>query len=264
MIMKPITTKTLLAAGGAILVVAAAFVVKSHYFPAVNEAYFTPDSDLLRRVPAGLAVVRPSHSGRSANDSIERVTDDGVLKRAVGYGVTFRELLAEAYDCAPGRVVLPTNPPNGRFDFLVTTAITPREHLKTAIKKELGFTARTENRTMDILKLELADPSHPGLTISPDGEHERLEYKNGKLYFTHKSIGVLLKGLEIGLAQPVVDDTGLSGRYDFSVAWNRSIQDKMHEGAFQREGVQKVLRGLGLRLEPDTETMDMVVVEKSK
>lgn len=262
--MKTIITKSIVAAGGAILVVAAALVVKLHYFPAVNEAYFAPDADQLRRVPAGLAVVRPTTAGISGRDAIDTVTDDGALKRAVGRDVTFRELIAQAYDCSPGNVILPAEAPEGRFDFVVTTATAPREHLRAAIRQALGFTARTQSREADVLKLEVADTRLPGLTPSPEGEPERIDYNNGRLYFSHKSVHAIVKGLEEGLAQPVLDDTGLSGRYDYSIVWNQSIDNRMHEGTFQREGVDRVLRDLGLRLEAETATGDTVIVERAK
>jgi hypothetical protein len=38
----------------------------------------------------------------------------------------------------------------------------------------------------------------------------------------------------------------------------------MQGGTWHLEGVQKVLQGWGLGLEPATETLDMVVVEKAR
>jgi uncharacterized protein (TIGR03435 family) len=114
------------------------------------------------------------------------------------------------------------------------------------------------------MKLEVADANAPGLTVSPEGEDETIQYRDGKLYFKHKNLHLLLRGLEDGLAMPVLNETGLTNRYNFSIAWNETIQQHMQKGEFSMDGVTKVLKELGLRLEPDTETLDVVVVSKAR
>jgi uncharacterized protein (TIGR03435 family) len=262
--MKRTTTKITVMAGVAIVMaVAAAMVVKLHYFPAVKEVYFRPDFDNLRNVPAGVVSLRPTHTTREIGDPIRNLEEGGSLVRAVGRDVTFRNLIAEAYDCKPGRVVLPAAVPQADFDFLVTTA-QPMEHLQSAIRKQLGYVARRETRSAEVLKLRLADANLSVLTASPDSEEESIQYKDGKLYFKHKTLGLLLAGLENGLNKPVLDETGLAGRYDFSLVWSQDIEQAMRRGAFDLEGVQKVLARVGLRLEPDTAVLDLVVVEKAR
>ena len=246
------------------MMIAAAIVVKLHYLPTVKDAYFKPDFDNLRQVPARIVAVRPTHTAHSIGDPIRNLEEGGSLLRAVGRDVTFRNLIAEAYDCSPGRVVLPSDAPKGGFDFLVTVPTDTREHLQSAIRTKLGYLAHHETRDADMLKLEVADPSLPGLTISPDGENETIQYNNGKLNFQHKNLKLFVAGLENGLALPVLDETGLTGRYNFSIAWSEAAQQKMQNGAFDLDGVKRVLKSLGLRLEPGTTSLDVVVVEKAK
>ena len=257
-------TKTTVTVGGALLMaVAAAAVVKLNYFPTVKEAYFKPDFDNLRTVPAGIVAVRPTHTTHSTGDPIRNMIEHDSLVRAVGRDVTLRDLMAEAYDCKPGLVVLPADAPQGHFDFLVTVGANPLEHLQSAVRRKLGYAAHHETRETDVLKLTM-DSNWPSLATSPDSEGEHIEYKNGKLIFTHKSLKLLLDGLEDGLALPVLDETGLTGRYDFSLPWSDAIYKKMQDGAFDLEGVQKVLRSLGLRLEPGTARVDLLIVEKTR
>jgi uncharacterized protein (TIGR03435 family) len=255
-------TKTTVTVGGAI-VVAAAMVVILHT-PTVKDAYFRPDFDNLKQVPSGIVAVRPTHTKGSIGDPIRNLEEHDTLLRAVGRGVTFRDLMAEAYDCEPGRVVLPADSPKGGFDFLVTTPTETRAHLQKAIRKQLGYVGREETREVDVLKLELDNPSLPGLTVSTEGEDETIQYNAGRLYFKHKNLKLLLAGLEDGLALPVLDKTGLTGRYNFSIPWNQTIQEHMQNGAFDLDGVKQVLKELGLRLEPGTESLDMVVVERAR
>lgn len=262
--MKWTMTKTLVTVGGAITVAAATTAVVMLHTPTVKDAYFKPDFDNLKKVPTGIATVRTSHTKGSIGDPIRNLEENDTLLRAVGRGVTFRDLIAEAYDCKPGRVVLPADAPKGCFDFLVTTPTDIRGHLQKAIRKQLGYVARNETREVDVLKLKVTDANSPGLAVSPDGEDETIQYNTGRLYFKHKDLKLLLGGLEQGLSKPVLDETGLTGRYNYSVVWSGTAQEKMQNGGFDLDGVQKVLKELGLRLESDTASLEMVVVEKTR
>ena len=256
-------TKTTVTAGGAILVVALAAVVKLHS-PAVKDAYFDPDTDKLRLLPANLVFVRPTHfphfsaKQRHVHENSESIT------RTLGRNVPLRDAIAEAYDCNPARVVLPVDAPKGGFDFLVTTGDNARDNLKTAIETKLGYTAHRETREMDVWAMKVENPSLPGLTVSGPGEPADETVKDGKLYLTHQSLSAILDGLSQGLNQPVVDETGLTNYYNFSVTWNDEIQKRMANGTFDLDGVKKVLADWGLRLEQDTQPVDVFAVQKAR
>jgi len=248
-------------AGVAILAAVAVAIIIKQQSPAVKDSYFKPDFDNLRRVSSGIVAVRPTHSTESVGDPIRNMFEQGSLARAVGRNVTLRDLIAETYDCEPGSVVLPSDVSKVGFDFLVTTPTEVQKHLQSAIGKKLGYVARQKSWDMEVLKLKVKDASLPGLTASPEGES--IQYKEGKLYFTHKTLKLLMDALQDGLAQPVLDETGLAGRYNFSVAWSGAAQEKMRGGGFDLDGVQKGLNNLGLELEPATEQMNVFVVEKT-
>lgn len=231
--MKSIIAKTTVAVGGVILVALAfATAVKSQSVStAANDAYFEPSAE------------------------------GETLARTVGRNVTFRDLIAEAYDCGPGQVVLPSDAPEGGFDFLVTASPKTRKHLRDAIEKKLGYVAESETRETEVMALEVKDASLPGLAVSTD-EEDDINYRDGKLYFTHQPLSVVIKGLEDGLAVPIVDRTGLTNSYNFSVAWNDDATQAMREGKFHFDGVQKVLNGWGLELKPEQASMELFVVKK--
>jgi uncharacterized protein (TIGR03435 family) len=253
---------TMVVAVGALLTVAAAAIVKLETGPSVKNSYFEPDSDKLRQVPSGIVVVRETHFPNTYG-KVRNVHEGDSLARTVGHDVTLRELMAEAYDVEPGQIVLPPDATRDQFDFLVTVPHT-RDRLQAAIASTLGYTAHIETRETDVFKLRVIDASLPGLTVSPDSEDSDVQFKDGKLFFTHKSADYILYGLQDGLAKPVIDETGLTNRYDFSLSWNRKTTQAMQDGTFSLEGVQKVLRGWGMELEPATQTMDMVIVEKTR
>ena len=257
------TTKILTITGIMLAIgVTLTMIVRAELSPAVKEAYFTPDSDELRKVPTGIVIVRPTHFEKEAG-AVRHVHDGDSLARTVGRNATLREMMAEAYDCSPGQVVLPADATKQCFDFLVTVPQT-RKHLREAIQKATGYEGSHETRDMDVMVMTVADPTLPGLTVSGADEDSDTSYTNGRLYFKHQPLNVILKGLENGLTVPVEDQTGLTNNYDFSVVWNKEIQEHMQAGTFDVEGVKRVLAGWGLRLEPGTTNLDMVIVEKGR
>ena len=257
------TTKTLIITIAVlVLIVATAMVLKAGLFSSVKDSYFTPDSDVLRKVPAGIVIVRPTRFPQ-AYGKIRHVHDGDSLARTVGQNATFRDMMAEAYDCSPGHVVLPADAPDGHFDFLVTVPET-RKHLRTAIQKQTGYVAHHEERNTDILVLKVQETSLPGLTVSAADEDSDIIYKDGTLYFKHKQFDTIVEGLENGLKLPILDQTGLTNYYDYSLVWNTNIARHIETGNVDPDGVRRVLAGWGLRLDPDTASQDMIIVEKSR
>ena len=260
--MKWTKTKTTVLAGAAILTVT---LVAKCQLAQVKDSLFDADAANLRQLPPDLVVVRPTHFGQLSS-KIRHLHDDNgeSITRTLGCDVSLRDAMAEAYDCNPSRVVLPPDAPTGGFDFLVTTTEGTREHLQAAIREKLGFIAQRKTRDTDVLVMKVADANLPGLTASADDEKARVFYKDGKLYFQHQQLTVLLNGLSQGLQLPVLDQTCLTNYYDFSVGWNSTTAETMQKGAFDLDGVKKVLGRWGLRLESDTEAMDMFVVEEAR
>jgi uncharacterized protein (TIGR03435 family) len=247
--------------GIAIVAVAAIAMVAGHH--AVKDTYFEPDTDKLRQAPANLLVIRPTRFPHSYG-KIRHYHENDRLARTVGRNASFQAMMAEAYDCDFAQVVLPPGAPQGNFDFLVTKPGQVREQLRTAIQKQLGYTAHRETRDMDALILKVSNPSLPGLTVSADDESNDLNYKSGKLYFTHKPFDYIVDGLSQGLDKPILNQTGLTNYYDFSMAWNSGIEKAMQHGSLGLDGTEKFLANWGLGLEPTNVSMEVYVVEKAR
>ena len=77
-------TKATVGVGGIILLAAVGTVVKPHCFPAVNDVYIKPEFDNLKRAPAGIVTVRPTHSPHFFGKPVRNLEAKGVLLRAVG------------------------------------------------------------------------------------------------------------------------------------------------------------------------------------
>lgn len=235
--------------------VAAIVIVKMIWFPAVREEWFQTNNQLLRRVPSGQIVLRPTHFPGSRTNEIGYT----VMKkrpRWAGRNVTFQELIALAYQYNPGKIYLPVDAPTHNFDFVLTTA-DPQKSLKNAILK-MGFSAGKEMKDVDVLALKVNDPELRELAPSGTAERPNANLRSGRLYLTHIKVAEIVEGLSGVLEKPVVDKTGLTNFYDMSFTWTRGRNPQQ----LDRSDIDKIVADMGLRLEPDTASMEMLVVKK--
>ena len=63
---------------------------------------------------------------------------------------------------------------------------------------------------------------------------------------------------------PVVDETGLTNFYDFSIPWNPRTQQQLPNGGIETAAGNKMLAGLGLELELATAPLEMLDVKNTK
>lgn len=260
-------TKTIVLVSVLALALAAAVAVKMIFFPSISDKFFQTNAARLRLVPPGLVVVRPTHFADSAKrPSPQNQVGSATVKGArwmVGINMTFQNLIATAYSHNPGRITLPSDPPKGNFDFLVTVPKDPQTRLQLAIRKKLGYTAQVETIDTPVLALKVEDPNSSGLKVST-AKSDNLAEKNGRLYFTHQRLTTITDGLEGILKMPVVDKTGLTNYYDFSLIWDAQTMKQIQNGTLDQATGQKILADWGLALEPDTASIEMLVVKKVK
>jgi len=254
-------TKTIVLISIAVVMIAAVVTVKMIFFPSVKDVWFQINGQRLRQVPQGLVIVRPTHFSKSPTNAIAFA--NGEKRWMAGRNVTFQQLMATAYSYNPGRVYLPPSVPKNNFDFLVTALSGPEEHLRAAIQKKTGYIAQVETRDTDVMALKVEDANSPGLKIADAGEKENVMPKNGRLYFTHMKLNVVTDGMESMLKTPVVDKTGLTNFYDFSLAWDPQTRRQIQNGTLDPETGKKILDEWGLGLEPDTASVEMLVVKKA-
>jgi uncharacterized protein (TIGR03435 family) len=227
------------------------------WFPAIKDAWFQTNGRQLRLSPAGLVVVQPTHFPYFPANSIGYTAVDGI-PRAAGRNVTFQMLMAVAYQSNLGLIYLPVGAPTNNFDFLVTVRTNHRERFRKAILNATGYSAHTEMRDTDVLALKVENSYSSGLSVSSPDEKTNMNLKKGRLYLTHMKLMDVVNGLEGILKMPVVDETGLTNFYDLSLDWKRGMNPQM----LTRDDIDKIVGGWGLGLEPDTESVEMLVVKK--
>ncbi|MGA2788186.1 MAG: TIGR03435 family protein, partial [Verrucomicrobiota bacterium] len=172
--------------------------------------------------------------------------------------VPLEQVMAAAYGCNPSRIVPPLIRPKGDFDYLVTVPDRQEERLQAAVNNKLGYTAHWENRDTDVLRLETIAPDPPAFKLST-ATNGNVSYANRKYRFTHMRPAFMMGFLESSFKQPVVDRTGMTNYYDFSV----EITWREAKGPDQQQ-LKDALGNLGLKLEPATESTRMLVVEDTR
>ena len=257
--------KVILGSLGAAVLIASAVVVKLVLFPSVKDAWFSPNPRLLRLVPQNKVIVRPTHFAAPSKTLPTGAAQTQVNGATwmVGRNVPLKMLIASAYQENPGLIALPPNAPATHYDYLVTVPNDPRGRLQEAIRKKLGYTAAKETQNTDVLALKVEDPNSTGLKVSPDSEAAGMAQRNGRLYLTHQPLTTVTGGMESLLKQPVVDETGLTNFYDFSLVFNGQVQRMLQTGSMDSETGKKILAEWGLGLEPDTASVEMLVVKKT-
>ena len=99
----------------------------------------------------------------------------------------------------------------------------------------------------------------------PNGLLSETERDNGgqrTLQLTNSSLGDLVWLLKSNLDRPVVDQTGLKGRYDFKLTWTYDESRAPTDGSAAPSVFTAVQEQLGLKLEPVRTMTDVLVVDK--
>jgi len=253
------TKKKAVATGVTLLVaVAAAMVVQLGISPAVQDSYFELNYFKFRQVPKNLLVARPTHFAEGTGTFFATTSPKPGQNvfRLLGRNVPLEQIMAAAYGCNPSRVVLPLIKPKGNFDYLITVPNRQQERFQAAVKRKLGYTAHWENRDTDVLLLETIAPDPPAFKLSADPTSKSY-FQSGKYWFFHMQPASLTGYLESSFKQPVLDRTGMTNFYDFSVpiSWHMNNEPTLDD-------LRNTLGRLGLKLEPATESVGLLVVEE--
>lgn len=249
-----------------VVLVVAAIGVKILFFPSVKDAWFAMDRDRLLKDPPGMVVFRPTHF----HDNTERYVvsarykqNDKAARWVMGRDLPLRIAIAVAYNVNRATVVLPPDAPTGHFDFLVTTLDDPPARLQAAIRHKLGLVAQKETRQTTVMAIRIVDPNLPNLEISDPTENEGATYSKGQLHFKHLHIDDLTDEFERVINVPVVDQTGLTNAYDFSVPWDRQTEVRFMLEATARATIDKMLNKIGLALQSVNAPVEVLVVTHS-
>ena len=166
---------------------------------------------------------------------------------------------SEGFPLLPSQIILPSNIPGGFYDYIANLTNDSQQALQALIKKKFGLVGKYEMRDMDVLLLKVEHPNALGLKPGTPQMQSGL-VTHGLIHNKNISISRLAKDLGWDLQIPVIDQTGMVGNYDFDFPENL--------GATPAEKLEKakqwLLADLGLKLAPNREPIEMLVVEKVK
>jgi uncharacterized protein (TIGR03435 family) len=250
-----------------VLAVATVAVVKVWFFLSVKDAYFALDVRSLKQVPVGTIFVRPTHFAFLRDKGLLRTTASQGSNNVVwlmGRNVSLRDVMAAGYEWDSERVALPPDATTNHFDFLIAGTISNElAGFQKVVRRKLGYSAQKESRNTDVLALKIANPALPALTVSRADEKRGVHFRNEKLYFKQMPLKVLVNVFARFLELPMVDKTGATNSYDFTVDWNSKTDQGFEAGTMTRAKVNQLVGALGLKLEPDTASIEMLVVKKA-
>jgi uncharacterized protein (TIGR03435 family) len=165
------------------------------------------------------------------------------------------DILTRVYDVSNERLIL-SKPGSERYNL---KASVPRsaagrlpELMRLGVEAALGLRSHREKRAMAVLVMRRAKHAAPGLKPSQLDNEAVSSFGASGLKVRGATISGLTEYLEFGLHKPVIDETGLAGRFDVELEWVAG------KGESAR---REILDKLGLKLEPGRRQMPVVVVE---
>ncbi len=183
--------------------------------------------------------------------------------RFMGHNVTAIELIATAYNTTPGRLRLANSVrlPAERFDYLVSLDSDQRTSLQNAIREKLGLSARLQPRTEDVYVLTARAGEFENLRPSEGPANNlRIRNRDGELSFENATVDAFARSLEHMLERPIVDESGLQGRFDIHLLLPDPGDSANARPSF--DAVRKAAsEQLGLELKRDQRELEMLVVD---
>jgi len=192
--------------------------------------------------------------------------------------LTLQGLLRDAYKVQ--QVIGPGWLEQERFDIIAkvpkgTKSPQVRQMLQTLLKERFRVVAHTESREFSVyelvvgkngfkLKESAQDPKSAAGQPAEDGSagFEIIDGKHVRATFSKEPIGILLAYLGGSEDRPVLDKTGLTGRYDFTLEYAPDGSPAEVSGSFPT--FRSAIEQLGLKLQPSKAQLDVLIVESAE
>ena len=248
-----------------------------HRFPAVPEPRQKPD-------------LAPSYEVHISASTADGTDESSAPDFWSAKGFDLRSMIAKASETEPNRVILPASlDRDDRYDFVL---VPPQQEeqaemkrlMRQGIEKHFHVSIATEKRLVEVyvmtaLKdktpppkadggfgggfisssspwiavLEGTDPTPEAL---PKAAVERPKTSGfAEITAPDTTLEIFLQFLEMGMDRPIVDETGMTGSYDFNIRGGTCTTEDF---------IQRLREQLGLILTPAQRTIEMVVVTPAR
>ena len=139
--------------------------------------------------------------------------------------------------------------------------------VRKILEERFGLVLHHEQRVMEVFALRVAKggPKLVAATGDPDALPDRVDRHSPGQHATtfkdtsmHDFVLMVLGAMD----HPVVDETGLAGKYDFQLTWNDDESSASVAGSAAPGIFTAVQEQLGLKLEPVKAPADVLVIDK--
>ena len=220
----------------------------------------TPTFDILRKTPPQVKIV----------PSIFANGGGGVGQNDMSLGIcqSMPWVIRAAFGDSEARTILPNDLPSGRYDYIANLPENSGRALQQELQTQFGLVGTRERREVDVLVLRVKTPGVAGLQpAAPSNRNRsggfsrsRAGSTGGEQTWNDQPISMLARFLEQQTKTPVIDRTGLTQHYDFSMKWVKQDPTKTQAEVLNEALIQQ----LGLEMIPARETIDVLVVERKK
>jgi uncharacterized protein (TIGR03435 family) len=220
-----------------------------------------PDWEVVPVRPADPDGLNSGYHTEGRDIDIERKTVENML--LWGYGVhktqiaNAPEWVREEVWNAKGYANVPGQPSVKQY----------QELTRKLLAERFGLVIHTEQREMAVYALTVAKGG-PKLVVSksdPNGQQSGSDGPNGAevtMQMENCPMSGLAGELTYSLDRPVLDKTGLTGRYDFQLKWTADETKAPTDGSAPPSIFTALQDQLGLKLEPVKALADVLVIDK--
>jgi len=194
----------------------------------------------------------------------------GVLdQKLVGVGKTLKDMCYEANstDLPSDRLIFPDDLFSNKYDYVVNLPTGSRQALQDKIAEQFGLVMKVKILETNALLLQVANRNAQGLKLHKENATMPSWYMaKGTSTFTwdNMSLTKLARFLEMYLAIPVIDRTGLSANFDIKLKLKLAEFPADRKDHNIDDFQPALLNQLGLELVPTNMPIEMLVIEKSR
>lgn len=213
------------------------------------------DTKLLDSLPPQVQIVPSSYKLASSTSS--SIGTDANTRKVIIIGQTLPILIADLYNFQFNRISFPKDLPEGRYDLIANLPTGSVDALKRKIEEQFGLSIRNENRKTNVYALEIDHADAPNLRRAGAVGNSSLTSESSGLKGERIEIQNLAAFLETQTGTPVVDATGLEGKYDFLLRWEPDFTNRT-------KPLEEALNSqLGMKLTPREWPVEYLLVEKA-
>lgn len=227
-----------------------------------------PATNSGRGVTAG---IDPVEEGRSAAPIYQVLIRPGDPSKKSGQGalgdgrmsligLSLMGLLSNVFEMPPYQIDAKATLPDGRFDLIASMPPGHEDLLRSeaqaALLTAFALCTRRENRLTDVLVLKIPNGKQHKLTPTAMEEGGRsMSSWNTGIEMTDGLFEYFVETLARRLKRPVVNETGLSARFDINLKWDDDSPESI---------MKAVEISLGLEFQPAKREIEFLIIEDSE